>query len=265
MKIGIITDIHEDVVSLKKALKILEEEKCDEVVCLGDIVGYPFFRGKYENTRNLSETIHLIKTNCSDIVLGNHDIFHLKKIPEFSTSFVFPPNWFKISPAEQTKLSKNKIWNYTDDYPIKLSDNEFDFLISLPELCIKETSSMKILLSHYISPEFSGYVSTSISENKRLKEHFNIMEHNNCLLSICGHMHIEGLALCYDQRENVFSKIFKGFLYYSYRKINLKKKLCTLSVPALANNGQVNGLTILDTNDYTINALSLSINRRFML
>lgn len=265
MKIGIITDIHEDVVSLKKALRIIEKEKCDEVVCLGDIIGYPFMRAKYESTRNISETIHLIKTNCSNVVLGNHDIFHIKKIPEFSSSFVFPQNWFNLSPGDQTFLSKNKIWNYSDDYPIKLTDNEYDYLTSLPELIIKNVDNIKLLLSHYICPEFSGYVATSISESKRLKEHFYLMQTNDCKISMCGHMHIEGIGICYDERENIFSKIFKGFLYYSYRKIILKNKLCTITVPALANNGQVNGFTILDTNEFSINAFSLSINRRFML
>ncbi len=40
MKLAIITDIHEDRVNLVKALRMIEKEACDEIACLGDIVGF---------------------------------------------------------------------------------------------------------------------------------------------------------------------------------------------------------------------------------
>ena len=40
MKIGIISDIHEDIKRLKEALAILHKQKCDQIVCLRDFVGY---------------------------------------------------------------------------------------------------------------------------------------------------------------------------------------------------------------------------------
>ncbi|MGH4050882.1 MAG: metallophosphoesterase family protein [Clostridium sp.] len=44
IKIGIITDIHNNVVALESILKLFEYEKCDEIICCGDIIGIGPFR-----------------------------------------------------------------------------------------------------------------------------------------------------------------------------------------------------------------------------
>ena len=36
MKLGFISDIHEDIVSLERALEILLKEQCDQIICLGE-------------------------------------------------------------------------------------------------------------------------------------------------------------------------------------------------------------------------------------
>ena len=46
MKIGLITDIHENANLLKEALRLAAKNKCDEIVCLGNIVG---FDRRFEN------------------------------------------------------------------------------------------------------------------------------------------------------------------------------------------------------------------------
>jgi predicted phosphodiesterase len=66
---------------------MIECEGCDQVVCLGDIRAYPYLRGKYEDIRNLAECISLIRQNCSRVVAGNRDMFHLRMIPRFSAGF----------------------------------------------------------------------------------------------------------------------------------------------------------------------------------
>ena len=35
MQLGFISDIHEDITSLQKALRLLEREKVDSIICLG--------------------------------------------------------------------------------------------------------------------------------------------------------------------------------------------------------------------------------------
>jgi predicted phosphodiesterase len=265
VKTAFITDIHEDIVSLKKALKMIEREKCDQIICLGDILGYPFMRARYVDTRSVSECISLIRSNCSLVLLGNHDIFHLRKFPTHLSGFRFPQNWYELTPEEKTATSGGRVWNYSDDYAVELSEVEAAYMESLPEYAVTAIGSKKVLLSHFIYPNFTGYVSRNNGDNKAMGAHFEWLRDNSCDLSICGHMHIEGLGISYEPDDTLLSRLFRGFMYYSYGPKSLKNKRCTITVPALADNSQVNGFAVFDSSDLTINALSLNTNRRFIL
>ncbi len=72
MRVGIIADIHSNLHALKAVEEKLEQEKVDEVWCLGDIVGY----GAFPN-----ECLEWIFKNCSKVVLGNHELTILGFIP----------------------------------------------------------------------------------------------------------------------------------------------------------------------------------------
>ena len=64
MRIGIISDLHANLVSLQAVLAALEDEHCDSVLCGGDVVGYgPRPR----------ECIDLIRERGIPCVQGNHD------------------------------------------------------------------------------------------------------------------------------------------------------------------------------------------------
>ena len=271
MRIALISDIHEDIISLKRALKIIERERCDEIICLGDILGYPYMRGIYEQSRNSAECINIIRQNCSTVLLGNHDLFHLKKIPLFFKGFEFPSSWHDLSEEEHTSLSKNRIWNYSDDLPCTLSEGDREYLLSLQEYSAIEIYNQKILLSHSMFPNFTAYVCVSRHDTTRLREHFSYMHECGIEMSLCGHMHMEGLGIAYEHGRSLLSKLFPGFVYYSYGERKIRKQMCCITIPAIADNGQENGLAILtitnecNNNVYSINSLSLNTNRRFIL
>ncbi len=63
-KIGVISDIHSNMESLTEALKILENQCVDEIVCLGDIVGYG---------PEPLQCLKMVRSVCSLVIQGNHD------------------------------------------------------------------------------------------------------------------------------------------------------------------------------------------------
>ncbi|HLX13420.1 MAG TPA: metallophosphoesterase family protein, partial [Bacteroidota bacterium] len=64
MKIAIVSDIHANIEALNKALEIVKTKGADEIVCLGDTVGY----GASPN-----ECVELIRATTDHVLLGNHD------------------------------------------------------------------------------------------------------------------------------------------------------------------------------------------------
>jgi diadenosine tetraphosphatase ApaH/serine/threonine PP2A family protein phosphatase len=64
MRIGIISDIHGNLEALQAVLADLESRQADEIVCLGDIVGYGAEPGV---------CLDIVLETCSVVVAGNHD------------------------------------------------------------------------------------------------------------------------------------------------------------------------------------------------
>ena len=64
MHYAVISDIHSNIEALTKALEIIDRQSVDEIICLGDIVGYG---------ANPNECIALIRQRCSAVIKGNHD------------------------------------------------------------------------------------------------------------------------------------------------------------------------------------------------
>ncbi len=64
MKIAVISDIHGNLEALEKALSMIEQQTVDEIICLGDIVGYG---------ANPSECVDLVRRHCRFVLKGNHD------------------------------------------------------------------------------------------------------------------------------------------------------------------------------------------------
>jgi putative phosphoesterase len=63
-RFAIISDIHGNLEALTRALEVIDDEHVENIVCLGDTVGYG---------ANPVECLKLVRSRCSIILLGNHD------------------------------------------------------------------------------------------------------------------------------------------------------------------------------------------------
>src|SRR3989304_2995691 len=65
MRLAILSDIHSNLEALNKALAVVDSRGADEVLCLGDVVGYG---------GNPNECVEIVRKRCSTVLLGNHDV-----------------------------------------------------------------------------------------------------------------------------------------------------------------------------------------------
>lgn len=248
MKIGFIGDIHEDIKSSQEAFKVLKEMNCDSIVCLGDIVGFtlPFF--KYIEGRNANECISLVKNNCDKVVVGNHDLYAIKKIPEYTAGFNYTDDWYSLDYNLRSKFSKNKIWLYEDgEVPILLSKESAEYLKGLPEFIVTEFDGIKFLFSHFNYPDLSGSTIDFPQKTKHLLKHFRFMNDNNCTIGVSGHGHVEGCAIA-SQRKLQF---------YTFGSYRLTHETQWLVGPCIANTTRINGFMIFDTCTFLLDVVPL--------
>ena len=64
MKYAILSDVHSNLEALETAFQEIENRKVDQIICLGDVVGYG---------ANPSECLKKITEEAEEIVMGNHD------------------------------------------------------------------------------------------------------------------------------------------------------------------------------------------------
>lgn len=64
MQLAVISDIHGNLEALTQALEVIDELGADEIVCLGDVVGYG---------PDPDACVDIVRERCKTIIMGNHD------------------------------------------------------------------------------------------------------------------------------------------------------------------------------------------------
>jgi putative phosphoesterase len=152
MRIGIISDIHSNLEALKRAQAELELEKVDEIVCLGDIVGYG---------ANPNECVDIVKSLTAHVILGNHD----EAAIDLTRTEFFNP--FARIAAEWTADA--------------LTEDNKDYLAALPFTV--ERSGILFVHASPLNPEEWNYVLTPSDA----AENFGSMPSDVCFI---GHSHV---------------------------------------------------------------------------
>jgi predicted phosphodiesterase len=252
MKLGIISDIHEDVVSLREAINVCENNQCDEIACLGDIAGFDSNFYTHNTTRDVSECLSIIQSSCKYVVIGNHDLYAIKKLPKSNIHFSFPENWYQLDIDERRKINHQKVWLYESELPNEnLNPGLIEFLQKLPESIMIEINGMKILLSHFIYPDLTGSSMFRFQNPWEIKPHIKFMQNKNIQIGFSGHMHPNGLMVGkpHEIKQLAFSRKILDVNYTQYFG------------PSIANSINKSALLIVDFNEKTIEAIK--IKRRY--
>ena len=155
MRRAIISDIHGNQHALEAVLRDMEKEVVENVVCLGDIVGY----GAFPN-----ECLDLVRRHCEVVVKGNHDAM---------------------------AGSDEDLEGYYEDARVslewtreKLSEEERAYLHHLP-MVLKIKSATFVHASLYDSENWPYLEYAS-----EIEDHFQYQDSHTCFF---GHTHVPGL------------------------------------------------------------------------
>ena len=74
-KTALISDIHANIDALEAVLADIDQQGIEEILCLGDIVGYGAAP---------AECLRLVRDRCNVTVIGNHDAYTLVNLDEYN-------------------------------------------------------------------------------------------------------------------------------------------------------------------------------------
>ena len=146
MKIAVISDIHGNLPALEAVIDDMKNQKVDQIICLGDMVG----KGP-----SSKEVIDICREECDIILEGNWERFLYEDYAHVKNA--------DISPGPDNELSKRSQW-YID----QIGTERMEYLNSLPHLAELYVSGKLIRLFHAHPTSFNRYYADSPIE-KRLE------------------------------------------------------------------------------------------------
>lgn len=248
MRIAFISDIHEDKVRLDEAFAILASANIDKIICLGDMVGYsvPFYG--HLKTRDANSVVTAIWEKCDACVVGNHDLFAARKIPEHRTFFNYSNCWYKLEFSARQAAGGDEIYLYEDhELPSLLSDTNVRYVHALPEYLVVDCGPRRALISHYAFPDPTGSSKTEITASAQLAVHFDFMAGLNCRLSFSGNDHCEGAMI-----------FARGASYQvGFEAVRVPDEPVWIHGPAVVKGTRRNGLMIYDSANHMLTVIPL--------
>jgi predicted phosphodiesterase len=165
MRFAFVSDIHANLEALEAVFKDIEGQDVDEIICLGDIVGYG---------ANPNECADLVREKCTYILLGNHDAaaVNLLATHHFNSHAKIAIEWTAAN----------------------LNNAVRSFLLSLPLVLTRET--LTLVHSTPYEPNMWYYI-TSLEE---AAFNFQYFDTQVCLV---GHTHIP-IIIVLDAKKEVY-------------------------------------------------------------
>jgi predicted phosphodiesterase len=166
VKRAIISDIHGNLEALQAVLEDIDRQMVDEIICLGDVVGYG---------PNPCECVRIVRDRCSIVILGNHD-----------QGALFDPEGFNSGAERAIRWTRRQI-ELHDRLPRNSSDQLYDFLGELPRT---HTSGQLLFVHGSARRPLDEYVFPEDIYNPLKLEHIFELVPRYCFQ---GHTHIPGV------------------------------------------------------------------------
>ena len=166
MRQALVSDIHGNLEALTAVLQDIETQNVDEILCLGDIVGYG---------PNPCECLDLVMKKCRLTIMGNHDQAALFDPEGFNPIALRAIYWTRDQLDEAgagRSLVVNRRWDYLSELPKQHTDGNFLFVHGSPRDPTNE----------YVFPE-------TIYDRARLE----VLFHRVPQYSFQGHTHMPGV------------------------------------------------------------------------
>lgn len=159
MKLAIISDIHSNIYALMRVLEDIDDQKVDNTICLGDLVGY----GPHPN-----ETIALIKRKNIISLKGNYDA----SVVDGSFTYI-----------RETSINSFSLpWTVGE----LRASNKF-YLDNLPTSITLEFNSKKIKFVHGSPNAINEYL---LEDDEKTKDVMKTLSED---VLVCAHTHLQSV------------------------------------------------------------------------
>jgi predicted phosphodiesterase len=127
---AVISDIHGNLEALTTVLADIQRRQIDQIVCLGDIVGYG---------PNPCECLDLVMQRCAWSLMGNHDFAVLYEPTSFNASAEVSAFWTRRQLELEPDLDKRrKRWEFLGSLKIRLRQKKSLWVHASPRRPINE-------------------------------------------------------------------------------------------------------------------------------
>jgi predicted phosphodiesterase len=165
---AIISDIHSNLEALQVVLSDIEQRGIEEIVCLGDIVGYG---------PNPRECLDLVRERCRFSIMGNHDHAVLYEPTNFNTPAERAAYWSRRELEREPDVAqRNARWSYLGELGVRRLENDILYVHASPRRPMNE----------YIFPE------DVFTNPQKVMANFERMDGRVCFV---GHTHQPGVFL----------------------------------------------------------------------
>jgi diadenosine tetraphosphatase ApaH/serine/threonine PP2A family protein phosphatase len=164
---AIVSDIHANLEAFTAVLAEIERRGIQQIVCLGDIVGYG---------PNPMECLDLVRGRCRASLMGNHDFAVFYEPFNFNSGAEQACYWTRQCFENDPDVSRRAArWNFLGSLPVRIKTAEFVAVHASPRRPINE----------YIFPDD---IYTNPGKFVSIFERFE-------KLCFCGHTHVPGVFL----------------------------------------------------------------------